>query len=344
MNIPYKLNPMGSNVKASSTYITLAFLESTGEQFIDTHCIPNVSTGLFLDAQAVINGDTIPFGCRNVDDVDDTRYYALRPPSDKSFGYGWGVWDTFKGYNGWNKIRLFTRLNWKNSRCVESALAGMRELADLAFVPLYSLYLFAANIRGAAQLHWGGRIWSAGISQGGDVESCFIPAIDLSGRPCMFDKIKNEMCYNVGNGEFVAGVGSLRQLLTILDFLPATGGLLTLSLPYEANSPEGSSALEQAQQKKGWTFIVRNYRAPSAALYTLKRGRDLIWCCRVRSNSGQYLAADGSRWSIESCVAVFGTLGNNPSLYGFEQFESVEQAAQIWELMPRGLADSMVQV
>lgn len=179
-----------------------------------------------------------------------------------------------------------------------------------------------------------GNIYLYQETQGAEIGHSMLPAIDPTGEPCMYDLVTRRAYKNNGTGQFVAGVGTVAQLTNLLRNLPATGGTLTLSLPAEANTPEVAEQLQACHDSKGWTLTVLEYRPAPVATYTLRRVREVVWCRREQSALGSYVDATGKSWHLERCAAIFGRLGNDPTAYGYTPYDSVEQAAEVWELQP----------
>ena len=65
-----------------------------------------------------------------------------------------------------------------------------------------SLYLFARNANGLTDKYAYAKLYSFVIKDNGNVARNFIPAIDRSGRPCMYDTVTKQPFYNKGTGEF----------------------------------------------------------------------------------------------------------------------------------------------
>lgn len=162
----------------------------------------------------------------------------------------------------------------------------------------------------------------------------YIPAIDSNGVPCMYGIETRAPFYNSGAGTFIAGVGTVGQLTALLRKLPATGGELTLSLPAEANTPEVADMLQACYDTKGWTITVHEYRPAAASTYSLRRVREVVWCRKAQTEMGSYVDTTGARYNIEHCVAIYGENGNATATYGYEPFDSVEQAAAEWGFAP----------
>lgn len=338
---------LGGGDKLPAGYTRLDFLESTGLQYIDTGIVPTAETGLRLTALTVSDTDTIPFGSRN-SNTTQSRFYAVRPRRVHGLvpgviianGFGWGYWSLigdaeFPGGAEFIK-KEETYLNWFNNRKA-SCEYGAKELEPLSFTPEFAMYLFAANIGNSAQLHYIGRISCAAVSVGTQLEANFIPALDPTGIPCLFDLVSKQALKNDGSGAFIAGVKDSAQLRTVLRKLPdrtgADMGTLTLSLPAEANTPEMQELLDTTESMKNWELTIQE-RAAEVATYTLRRVRKVVWVRKLREENGSYVDADGERWQTEWCSAIYSPQGNDPTLHGYEPFDSVEQAVEAWGLVP----------
>lgn len=197
--------------KLPITYDRLEYLESTGEQYIDTGYVPDNESGIYLYQLKTTQGDFVPMGCRN-DSSTATRFYALRAmlQGDSSTGFGWGGWKRVAAIHGLSK----TYTNYMNSRVVESENIDPIALAELSFTPEYSIFMFAANIGGVASLSWSGRIYETAISQGESTAMSFVPALDPTGAPCMFDTVTQTAFYNDGAGADFLYPGSEQQAAT----------------------------------------------------------------------------------------------------------------------------------
>ncbi|MBR2126968.1 MAG: hypothetical protein IJ943_09580 [Akkermansia sp.] len=182
-----------------------------------------------------------------------------------------------------------------------------------------------------------GRIYEAGISEGASIKSLFIAALDSTGTPCLYDLVIKTALKNSGKGQFVAGVKDAAQLSTVLRKLPDLSGqdmgTLTLSIPAEGNTPEMQELLDTTETQKNWELKTQE-RAAAAATYSLRRVRKVVWVRRVPDKNGSYVDADGERWQTEWCSAIYSPRGNDPTLHGYEPFDSVEQAAEAWGLVP----------
>ncbi len=72
----------------------------------------------------------------------------------------------------------------------------------------YTNYLFAANSGGTPKHFMNGRIYYAKFYSDVNFNTLvrdYIPVIDSSSRPCLFDKVEKKCYYNQGTGEFLYG-------------------------------------------------------------------------------------------------------------------------------------------
>lgn len=91
-------------------------------------------------------------------------------------------------------------------------------------------------------------------------------AIDPEGKPCMYDRIAKETFYN--GTETALTVGMTLSQARNLGKLPAGGGTLTVSLPWDAQLDKKVDAALQTAKSNGWTIVVQ-YQEPdtTSAVY-----------------------------------------------------------------------------
>ena len=188
-----------------SDFIKLKYLESIGTQYIKTGYVPTNTTGLYIDAQDVGSGDTIPMGLRESSSTD-TRFFITRQTSSSNVGYGWGTWTEISTTRG--SVRYDSTLNWLNDRksITNNPLfvTVIKNLSDLSFTPQYDIWMFGINQGGSHAYKFKGRIYRAKISEGTEIVRDFVPALDERKlKPCMYDLINNVAYYNDGEGEFL---------------------------------------------------------------------------------------------------------------------------------------------
>lgn len=317
------LRLLGGGDQLPNGFLAAEFLESTGSQYIKTEFIPDNNSGISYKTETNSSVDFIGIGCRNSINTD-TRLYAPRGNTRNYYGYGWGSWRTFYGTSGGFKTRA--ELNYKNSR-IASIDRASATLETLSFTPLFPLYIFAANIAGSASNKAFCKIWYISLTQGDNVVCDFIPALDKTGTPCLFDKVSKQPFYNDGEGAFIVGL-SIYQARK-LGKLPVGGGSLKISLPENYTDDEAVVEALSTATENGWIFEIQTYTTDGAEASTFSLRR--IWVRKTADPDGAYVAATGERWHVEWCQTV---LGAETSDLGYEPFRSVDVALAEWELTP----------
>ena len=70
----------------------------------------------------------------------------------------------------------------------------------------YSIYVFAINMQGRTYDRYTNiKLYSFQIFDVDNLVRDYIPVIDSTSRPCLFDKVNRECYYNQGSGEFLYG-------------------------------------------------------------------------------------------------------------------------------------------
>ncbi len=327
MSIPCNISPLGILDTLPPDYTRLAFLQSTGAQYINTKATGNETSEVLCTFERTTAAGKCVYGsgasnnllCMFVwgDRMDALRFDWIAHQKTYPGTYPGGMVTTVQSARG-------VTLNGK--QIVEPFPEGTLVANDIILFShkAASNAFIADNVRMAR--------WA--LKNGGRPVRDMIPALDPTGTPRMYDLVTRTAYKNNGSGQFVAGVGTMAQLATLLRALPATGGTLTLSLPAEANTPEVAATLQQCHDAKGWSITVHEYRVAATATYSLRRVREVVWCRKVQSEHGSYTDPTDTRWQVERCAAIFGEHGNAPTAYGYEPFDSVEQATEYWGLSP----------
>ena len=164
-------------------------------------------------------------------------------------------------------------------------------------------------------------------AESGDGATCnYLPALNSSGIPCMYDTIAHTSKVNAGTGAFIVGL-TLAQARK-LRLLPSSGGTLKISLPTNWQEDEAVVNAISVAEANGWVFETLTYSAAGgASTYALRR----ILVKHVQDDNGNYVDANGVRYRVEWCEEVLGT---EPEALGYEPFRSVEAACEYWGLEP----------
>ena len=184
----------------------VAYLESTGTQYIDTGYVPNQNTEIianvaFLEQTANLQ----QYGCITNENNSYSRWH---------FGAYVNMLTAFKttsGSTGDVQIQYddgFHEYYLSNSAAgidgIVKSPGGTRN-SDVSFT------LFArngyVNLNGTPSVgyHTKSRLQDFKIYEGSTLVHSYIPVVDYDGRAALYDQVTKEMLYNQGGGEFVVG-------------------------------------------------------------------------------------------------------------------------------------------
>lgn len=320
------LGLIGGGVSAlPAGYLAAEFLESTGKEYIDTGYKPNSEFGVYFDVQEVTTPAGSVWYCgAQVSGValwlDSQERFAIR---NGAGGHGAFWLEETKS----EKNRVQAVANLYNDRLYgkvgEAKTYNAVPTQDLSFTLFRSHYISAGRFDPTAPL----RMFAFKLTQAAELKLEFTPCLNAEGEPCMFDKVTKQVFKNKGTGAFIVGL-TLAQARK-LGKLPAGGGTLTVSLPSNYTEDEGVLNARAEAEAKGWQIIVQTYEAEARAISTFALRR--IWVRKTQDEGGSYVAADGSRWSVDWCVDVWGA---DPQELGYEPYRSVDAAVAYWELEP----------
>lgn len=196
-NTPYEL-PAG--------YKKCVYLQSNGTQWINTDHIPDGETGLYLKAQHLNYGDFNNFGT-----WENSSVYFYPPRFNTSNKSGtWAFGTTYQMlfyYDKGDDLIYTSTMNLYNDRTVNMWSEDTDYHGYITFAPKVMtrpLWLFSYNMDNTAinttYGAFGGRIFRAKITQGTSLIHDYVPCLDDSGRPCMYDLIDRIPLYNQSGG------------------------------------------------------------------------------------------------------------------------------------------------
>lgn len=174
-------------------YTPVKYLESTGSQYIDTGYKPNQNTKIEFDGN-------ITMGSAGRSIFGSNPYFVVTSRR-KTRNYVFRYNDTL----GETDFQVSTRCNImldKTGGYINNNL--YQSWDDVEFQSPYNILLFARNSSsGSAEEESQSRIYSCKIYESGVLVRDYIPVIDSSNRPCLYDKVEDKFYYNEGSGEFL---------------------------------------------------------------------------------------------------------------------------------------------
>lgn len=173
----------------------LAYLESTGTQWIDTGVTINTST------------DTVEFVFQNTE-KNVYKWFFGEHDNNARFGLGSGDGVNKRNVAYGNNTYKVTDAQLYNSQhnFVANANGVFLDDAKIAnfasFASTSTLYLFNLNLNGGNYCA-SAKVWSYKHRRNGVLIRDIIPVLDMDDVPCMYDKVTEELFYNQGTGEFI---------------------------------------------------------------------------------------------------------------------------------------------
>ena len=184
-------------------YTPVEYLESTGTQYIDTNYKPNGNTIIELKYQTPTQ-NTIQQGIFGARDSGNNRFTLFTGIVKNGFQADYATSESLSNYTqnipgvdgtAINVIKMSNSFTINNN--------DIKKIPFEIFQNSQNMYLFANNNNGIAQLPMKGYIWYFKIYEGDTLVRDYIPVIDSSNRPCLYDKVEKKCYYNQGSGEFL---------------------------------------------------------------------------------------------------------------------------------------------
>ena len=194
-------------------YTIVQYLESTGTQYIDTGVkLPfTVEIKAKYTSYAVVNSSdkqSTIFGNQNKSEPWNSTYIRYQDYEMKDFACKCSNNFVKTGIQSDLNIHTFKLTCFKNNGVLymdDNLEGSITSTGDLIS---RNTYLFATNSSENAIHNMSGRIYYVKFYSDADgtvLAHSFIPVIDSTERPCMFDKITKVCHYNQGTGEFLWG-------------------------------------------------------------------------------------------------------------------------------------------
>lgn len=339
MGIPNKINPMTGGDILPRGYIAAEFLESTGNAKIQVpfsfslsqdevrvEMETSISLGnVSIQREGYISGtNSLTIGQYNKQFSVTVGNGTGTESTDLIVGAFYKVWCNFTG-QGYSFGSGTTVWNSKVQNYNNNVL-------------FYNL--FNADLPWQTKRKW----WKAYKNQ--KLQFDLIPALDSQGQPIFYNKVDGTAYGNTGTGSFIVGM-TVSQARYLRNLPVVESGALTVSLPWEAQYDTGVQNALSIAAARGWTITVQ-YRDPEVATKNIPIGflesnaDSLIWfaaptpatsaeieldiqytqtresyqaTCGIAGHTGNWVAADGTRYMLYSAIEGTNVLERSVILY-----------------------------
>jgi hypothetical protein len=198
-------------------YRKVEYLESTGTQYINTEVYGKNSSSVFLSyTQTAAPGWGVIFGARTVKGVNELLI-VIKGATQNGISCG----------SGNRKISLPSAdLNKRYEITITPTFGRISSVDDLVeeefendetYITAKPCYLFTYIFVNKIECMVHARVHGLEMRDGIKQELKFVPALDPTGAPCMYDLVSRKPFYNVGTGDFIypseSTTYSLRKVL-----------------------------------------------------------------------------------------------------------------------------------
>ena len=191
----------GGGSRLPEGYTELAWIESTGTQYIDTEFNPKYNSQVVMDVSGVGTTTQYIFGARD----------TASPTAAQQFGvYRNGATTIRSDYFGTNNSAFvsdtavrtiidknFNVVNLYNSTIINTAVSSGECTS--------TLYLLALNNIGSATLYCSAKLYSCQIYNNGTLVRDYVPCKNSGGVVGLYDMVNGVFYQNAGTGAFTAG-------------------------------------------------------------------------------------------------------------------------------------------
>lgn len=218
--IPFRMNPTSEHVGIPESYTELPYIESTGYQYIDTEWVGTLGTSVHVRCTPINTTYRCVVGMRGPGDTltraniainigwqsstanflsdfnfqNDSRHSFLVP--DFGSVYKSLVYDIYLDKNNSN----LTVYKDGEVYCEDNKSYPTPSFDPTAAINM--CLLTSAPFASGSWAGWTGRIYECQIKNEGVLVRNFIPALDFTGRPCMYDTVEKRPFYNQTAIEF----------------------------------------------------------------------------------------------------------------------------------------------
>lgn len=187
--------------KLPSGYTKLAYIQSTGTQYVDTGIKPNQNTRVLMDARLDQGGVCYLYGCRGDDAANyNNRFGIMHNGTLFRSDFGAGNGPTFP-----STVRTSVRYQMDKNK--QTCTIGSTSIVntDASFQSDLPMYLCCVREGADAKYFASITLYACKIYDNGSLVRDFQPCIDTNGNVGLFDFVEWKFYGNSGTGVFSTG-------------------------------------------------------------------------------------------------------------------------------------------
>jgi len=203
------LNKDGGRLQGGVINKPLEYLESTGDQYINTGIIPNSTTKVIIDMQFTKTDKYQMMGWGSSGDAE-TFFWGAAVSEGFSSNVN-STWEAKYANVPIDKERHIFELS-SGSQKLDGIEYGTSVIGNTAESGQY-LYLFGTLVEWTSVINYlcHVKIYSCQIYNGTTLVRDFIPYSDTNGKKCLYDKVNSVYYYNSGKGSFLGKEKELQK-------------------------------------------------------------------------------------------------------------------------------------
>lgn len=186
---------MNKPVALPSGYTKLAYIQSSGTQYINTGFNPNQDTRVVMDIQATgASGIYFTFGARQANTSNSFCFFHYE---------GWQAdYQTSNNRQSLSGVAFTDRLHVDFNKSVCTANDATASFTDATFQAPVAMVLLAVNTNGTISGQISAKVFSCQIYDNGTLVRDFIPCISDAGAIGLYDLVGKQFYANAGTGTF----------------------------------------------------------------------------------------------------------------------------------------------
>lgn len=218
----YLRTKLKSFLSSSTDYTILNYLQGTGTQYINTRITPRPGIGLYQKCTRDNTADESPLGCYNsarrlygfteyggvltigyfnYSQINQSNYMFQTTNTDALSYITGTVYEGWINYKNDDILKVYSEENGYDFTIPKSATScGTFAAGEVASIAMFGCYQSSGRLKPCCC-----KIYRLTFTIGTDIVRDFIPVLDSSGVPAMYDLIRKEYFYNQGTGEFLYG-------------------------------------------------------------------------------------------------------------------------------------------
>lgn len=179
-------------------YTELAYIQSSGTQYIDTGFKPNNNTRIVLEYDSLTTGTEFIFGARHNSSANSTSYsFSFVHLADSWVRSDFGSVET--GITSISPTKILVDKN-KNKTTYNS---GSVTATAQTFQNNYNLTLCAVNTAGTVSAHAKIKLYHCQIYDNGTLIRDFVPCVSDADGVGLYDLVEDKFYGNSGTGAFL---------------------------------------------------------------------------------------------------------------------------------------------